>query len=337
MSVALSLDDGTCALPSVKVHPTAIFGILNHFSRRSDLDTRVIGTLLGTRNGNEIEITDCYGVPFVEEVDEIKIKINQDYHNQMYKAHRRISKKEEIMGWYSTTATNGAFITNTSSVINSFYMKQCEDSNSNNNKDGESNSEHENQPVHLVIDSTLQNRDSMAVRAFLAKPITLDDTAFADMFEEISVELVMSPAEKTALYHMMLGDRNLNQNNNDSSSSRSSSSTVFQTWDKPEITSALPSELNDVQNGVEQLLHTIDDLQLYVDSIINGKTTVTDGDGIPEIGVELAHALSSLSSYKQDEITAQLHGKIQDQIMIAYLSTLTKAQAHVSEKLHAIL
>lgn len=35
------------ALPSVKVHATVVFSILNNFTRRSPRDSRVIGTLLG--------------------------------------------------------------------------------------------------------------------------------------------------------------------------------------------------------------------------------------------------------------------------------------------------
>ena len=289
---ALSLP-GDDALPVIRVHPTAVFSILTHFSRRTDLDTRVIGTLLGKKTGNVVEITDCYGVPFVEEVDEIKIKINQEYHNQMYAANRRISKKEDILGWYSTTAVNGAFITNTSSVINSFYSKQVDDES----------------PIHLVVDSTLKGAD-MAIRGFVAKPITLDDATFADMFEEVKVELVMSPAEKTAIFHMM------------------------QNEDSTDITPVkdIPSERNSVNTAVKGLLNTIDELRSYVDKVVAGGTSAN-----PDVGVQLANALSSLQNYKQEEIAAQLQGKMQDLQMIAYLSTLTKAQLKISEKLHAVV
>ena len=305
MSEALSLL-GDDALPCIKVHPTAVFGILQHFSRRSDLSTRVIGTLLGSKNGNNVEVTDCYGVPFMEEEDEIKIKINQEYNNQMYAAHRRISKKEEIIGWYSTTAVNGAFLTNTSSYINSHYAKQVDD----------------DAPIHLVVDSTLKGQ-TMAIRGFVAKPISLDDSTFADMFEEVKVELVMTPAEKVAIYHMMLGD---------SDDTVTSAGTVFQEWNDTKIVSALPNERVSVNNSVSQLLKTIDELSSYVDKVVSG-----DAPAIADIGVELSHALSSLQTYNSEEITAQLQGKVQDMLMIAYLSTLTKAQLKISEKLHAIV
>jgi translation initiation factor 3 subunit F len=225
--------------------------------------------------------------------------MNAEYHKQMYNAHRRINKKEEIVGWYSTTAPNGACITNTSSVINTFYTKQCDDET----------------PVHLVVDSTLTG-DTMSVRGFVAKPIELGDATYADMFEEAKVEMVMSPAESTALFHMM---------NNEEGNAK-------QSWESSETVSGIPTEKDAVANSVEQLLATLDELSAYVDGVVAGTTTA-----IPSVGIELSHALSSLQTYKQEEISSQLQSKVQDMLMIAYLSTLTKAQLKISEKLHGIV
>jgi translation initiation factor 3 subunit F len=295
---ALSLP-GESELPTVKVHPTVVFSILNHFSRRSDLGTRVIGTLLGKKNGNEIEITNCFGEPFVEEVDKIEIKTNPEYHKQMYNAHLLINKQEVIVGWYSTTSPNGALITNTSSVINTFYAKQCGDE----------------LPIHIVVDSTLAG-DSMSVRAFVAKPIELGDATYADMFEETKVEVVMSSAETTALYHMMTNEEG----------------TGMQSWDRAATVSGIPSDRDSVVTSVEQLLGSIDDISAYVDGVLAGTAPA-----IPSVGVDIAHALASLQTYKQEETAAQLQSKVQDMLMVAYLSTLTKTQLKISEKLHAIV
>ncbi len=43
-------------LPSVKVHPSVVFDILNSFSRREDLSHRVVGTLLGVVKDNCVEV-----------------------------------------------------------------------------------------------------------------------------------------------------------------------------------------------------------------------------------------------------------------------------------------
>ena len=52
---------GDNSLPSVKIHPSVIFEILNCYTRREDRLNRVIGTLLGITKENCIEV--LYLVP----------------------------------------------------------------------------------------------------------------------------------------------------------------------------------------------------------------------------------------------------------------------------------
>jgi hypothetical protein len=59
-----------CILPQVL--PMVYFGILDHFSRRSIRDARVIGTLLGTEVDGVTEITNYFPVPHVESVDQVR-------------------------------------------------------------------------------------------------------------------------------------------------------------------------------------------------------------------------------------------------------------------------
>ena len=133
---ALSLGDAPNTVV-VKLHPTVVFSVLNNFVRRSDRETRVIGTLLGTITNGVIEITECFGVPHMEKKDELFVAINKDYHKTMYNFHRRINRKEKIVGWYTTTSAEGALINDNSSLIHDFYSQECE------------------HPVHIVVDTTL--------------------------------------------------------------------------------------------------------------------------------------------------------------------------------------
>jgi translation initiation factor 3 subunit F len=55
MSEAIYLPD-TSALPTVKVHPIAVMGILNSYMRRTDRNARIIGTLMGVAREGNIEI-----------------------------------------------------------------------------------------------------------------------------------------------------------------------------------------------------------------------------------------------------------------------------------------
>lgn len=138
---ALSLGDAPNTIV-VKLHPTIVFSVLNNFVRRSDRETRVIGTLLGTVTNGCIEITECFGVPHMEKKDELFVAINKDYHKTMYNFHRRINRKEKIVGWYTTTSAEGALINDNSSLIHDFYSQECEN------------------PVHIVVDTTLAGNES---------------------------------------------------------------------------------------------------------------------------------------------------------------------------------
>ena len=63
---SLFLDVGNDAPPEYKLHPVVLFSILDHYSRRNDTQNRVIGTLLGQKNGDVIEVTNCFPVPHTE-------------------------------------------------------------------------------------------------------------------------------------------------------------------------------------------------------------------------------------------------------------------------------
>ena len=121
----LTLSDAK--LPKVLLHPTAAFSILNSYMRRSDKNMRVIGTILGTVTDDVIEVTDCFGFPHHESIVDGKISVTLDVQmsQAMFSFHRRINKKEQIVGWYATTSKDGAFITEYSSLIHEFYHGQC--------------------------------------------------------------------------------------------------------------------------------------------------------------------------------------------------------------------
>lgn len=98
------------SLSGVQVHPVALFSILDHYLRRSDQESeededekpepsqpRVIGTLLGTRNGSEVEIRSCFAVPHHETSEQVQV--DMDYHKTMYDLHHRVNADEVIVGW----------------------------------------------------------------------------------------------------------------------------------------------------------------------------------------------------------------------------------------------
>jgi len=53
-SPALLLDEGLDAVTNVIVHPMVLLHVLDHHSRRQEASGRVIGTLLGRRDGRTV-------------------------------------------------------------------------------------------------------------------------------------------------------------------------------------------------------------------------------------------------------------------------------------------
>ena len=66
------------ALPSsatnitIKLRPSVLLNICDSYVRRSENQERVVGTLLGTHEGNTVEIKDCYAVPFNESQEQVR-------------------------------------------------------------------------------------------------------------------------------------------------------------------------------------------------------------------------------------------------------------------------
>jgi proteasome lid subunit RPN8/RPN11 len=87
------------------VHPTVLLSIVDHYNRvAKDTKKRVVGILLGMYGDNGIlDITNCYAVPFEEDLQEPDIWFfDHIYHEQMFNMMRRINGKEMIIGWYSS-------------------------------------------------------------------------------------------------------------------------------------------------------------------------------------------------------------------------------------------
>jgi len=150
-----------------KVHPAVVFTILDHHSRRKEGQERVIGTLLGTTTDGVVEVTNCFPVPHNE--NEEQVAVDMEFHHTMFKLHKQVNSREEIVGWYAT----GTEISEHSAVIHDFYGR-------------------EGAPVHLLVDATLNPEKNMSARAFTSSPVKLGDKELGVRFQELCAEIVAS-------------------------------------------------------------------------------------------------------------------------------------------------
>lgn len=295
MSVALTLEPSG-ALPVVKLHPSVVIEILTLYNKRTERNARIIGSLLGTNRDGVCEVTNCFGVPFTEKDNQMYVTINTEYHSRIYACHKKINKKEIILGWFSTTTPDNRLVVDNCSLINEYYSGECQD------------------PIHLVVDTNLTSSD-INIKGFTSKQLIIDNVPVANMFHEIKVEVVMTDAELTCFYHMIKG-----QNSN------------INLKDESKIISSFSDAKLKQKNAIAKLLQVLDNVQGYVDNVVNGKSMP-----IIAIGIQLNDVLSSLHSLKREDIELILSEKKQDLLMISYLVSLVRTQISISEKITSIL
>ncbi|DBA00199.1 TPA: hypothetical protein N0F65_007824 [Lagenidium giganteum] len=179
---------GTEAVCDVKVHPVVIFQILDRALRRSEDQTRVIGTLLGRVENGVAEITNSFAVPHLENGDEVAV--GKDFHTQMYNLHQRVNEHEVIVGWYATTTDGAELLDEYSCLIHDFYGSVCE------------------MPVHLVVDTSLK-ADQLQVSAFVSSPLDVVENALTNQFKQVPVTQKISEPEAIALSAMSKKDEDI--------------------------------------------------------------------------------------------------------------------------------
>lgn len=143
------------------IHPTIVSNILDHYMRRPQDEPNVVGTLLGSVDGQMVDLQTCFSVPAdtLIEGKEQKLIVDKDYLEKMLKFHRRVNPKEDIIGFYmSGTEIN-------SQVLAIFKMFQEIISKQKNNSLG-------GNPLLLLIDPTMQNNRLSIKVSLLVRNLT---------------------------------------------------------------------------------------------------------------------------------------------------------------------
>lgn len=160
--------------------------ILDHYLRRNEDQDRVVGTLLGVRseNGQVIEVKSCFAVPHSENDEQCSLDI--EYHKTMTEMHSKISRKDVVVGWYST----GTTIAKHSPLINDFYSKETGHF----------------REIHLLVDPLLAcGLDS--IKTFQASPIggvMQDQSRLGTVFAPVTNEIIPAEQEYPMSTHYML-------------------------------------------------------------------------------------------------------------------------------------
>jgi translation initiation factor 3 subunit F len=293
----------------VIVCPVVLLHILDHHSRRQE--DRVIGTLLGRRDGNRlVEITNAFSVPHAESGDEVAI--GKDYNRKMSLLHLRTSPKEFVVGWYASTAADdgsggGAdamVAETTSSLIHEFYATECD----------------EGDPVHLVVDTRMIS-DCLQIRAYRNAPVILQSEHVGNLFHELKLSISASEPETICLNAMIKASPVVKGSVLDDSEEA-----------KSDGGDAATAKVDDLQASMEKLYRLLDGTLAYVDDVVDGRVPEN-----PEKGRVIADALAVIPRVRPAVLDRLFHNSLQDLLMVTYLSNITRAQLDVADKLNASL
>ncbi|WFD42730.1 hypothetical protein MPSI1_001379 [Malassezia psittaci] len=171
------------SISGVKVHPVALFSILDHYLRRDASQQRVIGTLLGTRSESEVEVRNVFAVPHGESEDPWQIHLDAEHHRRMLDLHLRVRPEEVVLGWYSTSPELNA----NSALIQDHYSRETAP----------------HQAIHLTLNTNAADENNgLGVKAYVSS--LLDATAKPERctFLSLPTSLLSTGSEQTALRHL---------------------------------------------------------------------------------------------------------------------------------------
>lgn len=123
--------------------PVVLFSVLDHYLRRDDPQTKVIGAILGVRSsdGTEVEIRNAFPLIYTDE------KVDREHYRSMYELHQRVNPEEIILGWY----TAGTQLTASCTPIHTFFAEDVAPF----------------QPIHVTVDTeALFKTSDMGLRAY---------------------------------------------------------------------------------------------------------------------------------------------------------------------------
>lgn len=154
-------------------------------------------------------------------------------------------------------------------------------------------------PVHLTIDTGFQNGEA-SIKAYVSINLSLGDRQLAAQFQEIPLDLRMIEAERVGFDIL-----------------------------KMPMVDKIPNDLEGMESSMGRLLALIDDVYKYVDDVVEGRVTPDNN-----IGRFIADTLTSVPKLPPTAFDKLFNDRIQDNLLLVYLSSLTRMQLSIAEKLN---
>ncbi|PKA62400.1 Eukaryotic translation initiation factor 3 subunit F [Apostasia shenzhenica] len=154
-------------------------------------------------------------------------------------------------------------------------------------------------PVHLTVDTGFTNGEA-SIKAYVSFNLSLGDRPLAAQFNEIPLDLRMIEAERVGFDILKMA-----------------------------VMDKLPNDLEGMEATMERLYTLIDDVYKYVDDVVEGRLAPDNN-----IGRFIADTLSSFPKISPAAFDKVFNDRVQDNYALAYLSSLTRTQLAIAEKLN---
>jgi len=286
-----------CSL-TVKVHPVVYMSMVDAFERRINRKSnndRALGTLLGFYEKNAVQITNCYSIPFRETAE--AQELDDTFNKQMWNFCRRATPSEQIVGWFITVGE----LTEGCQLYHNYYTALV----------NEMSAKKELPPIVLLtLDVTFTGSSAarLPVRAYSRTDAGVPGkTPQASIFHPLKVEMDAFAGENVALSLVEKGI----------------------TTERREVT--IDNSLKQLEETSVDIIQWLERVLGYVEEVL-AKPEPTAEDSA--FGRKLMNIVTTAATQLQpDKLNGLVKNSIRDFMMISYLSTLTKTQLSVQEKL----
>ncbi|XP_050212027.1 eukaryotic translation initiation factor 3 subunit F [Mercurialis annua] len=154
-------------------------------------------------------------------------------------------------------------------------------------------------PVHLTVDTGFSNGGG-TIKAYVSAILALGDRQLAAQFQEIPLDLRMLEAERVG-YEIL----------------------------KTTSIDKIPSDLEGMEVSMQRLLALIDDVYKYVDDVVEGHVAPDN-----TIGRFILDTVASLPTLSPSAFDKLVNDGLQDHLLLLYLSSITRTQLSLAEKLN---
>ncbi|KAK1205388.1 EIF3F factor, partial [Pygoscelis papua] len=253
----------------VRLHPVVLASIVDSFERRNEGAARVIGTV--KRPCNRL----TWSCPVSQ------VAVDMEFAKNMYELHKKVSPSEIILGWYAT----GHDITEHSVLIHEYYSREAHN------------------PIHLTVDTSLQN-SRMSIKAYVSAPMGVPGKTMGVMFTPLTVKYVYYDTERIGV------------------------DLIMKTCFSPNRVIGLSSDLQQVGSASARIQDTLTMVLQYAEDVLSGKVAADN-----TVGRFLMDLINQVPKISPEDFETMLNSNINDLLMVTYLANLTQSQIALNEKL----